>query len=530
MLAVAVVVVATIVATVASILSAATVGEPVIVLAEGKTRPQGGFYTACYPEPRDLNPFTTTELVAKRAVLQFTHEALLDWDPETGALRPALAESYARGREDRTWVFAIRDGVRFSNGQPLTMADVLYTFEVSQKTKAPLGNIAHAMSLIESAEAHGRRLHLRLREQGLSALSTVATGYLVVQRGEVPDRPELPRPGTGPYRLARDSDGRVLWRQGKDLLLVQNPHCWRHTAYRDRWNLAGMRIRFVQDQADCFTLLRQREIDILVDPDVRGLVSKHPELLATRRVCIYDSLRGGNFVLLWNHRRRLLSDARVRRALTMCFDREAIATTLMAGQGRVTSTWFRPGSLEAKDAPNALPYDPVAAGRLLAEHGVEALALEVIIADGQPLHRRILELAQQAMGELPIRLSILPMEWAAMSARLKAHDFDGMLLFMSLDPLEDPFPNFHSKGSLNYMGYRSPGADRLLEDARKTSDPERRLQLYARFNEIFHEDQPVTLLAYPLTGVLLDKRFRDAEPNKLGLYPERWWVRPEVGR
>jgi len=534
--ALAVVVVAAIVALVASVLSTPTFGEPVIELAQGKTRPQGGFYTGCYSEPRDLNPFTTTDLVAQRLVLQFTHEALLDWDPDTGALRPAVAESYQRGADDRTWVFTIREGVRFSNGEPVTMADVLLGFELSQKNNIPLGNIGHAVGLIEAAEVRGRRLHLRLREPGLSALSTVATGYLVTKRSHFTLRGKFPGPGTGPYRLARDSEGRVLLRHGEDLLLVQNPHCWRHGAQPDRWNLAGMRLRFVQDQAARFALFRQGSIDILVDPNVRSLLKKHPELSATHRVCIYDQLRGGNFVLMWNHRRPFLGDARVRRALTMCFDREAIAATLMSGQGRVTSTWFRPDSPEAEDAPKRLPYDPVAAGRLLAEAGVgegQELVLQVIIAGGQPLHRRILELAQKALRELPVNLDILPMEWAAMSARLKEQDFDGMLLFMSLDPVEDPFPNFHSsqvEGGLNYMGYKNPAADRLLEQARRTSDERQRLAFYARFNEIFHEDQPLTLLAYPLTGVLLSKRFQDAEPNKLGLYPERWWVKPKVGR
>ena len=157
--------------------------EPVIELAGGKTRPQGGIYAGCYTQPRDLNPFTTADLVAQRVVLQFTHEALLDWNPSSGELRPALAESYERGADDRTWVFTIRDGVRFADGSPLTMEDVLFPVEVSQRGKLALGNIGAALDLIEHAEARGRRLHLRLREPGLSALSTVATGYLVPKRG-----------------------------------------------------------------------------------------------------------------------------------------------------------------------------------------------------------------------------------------------------------------------------------------------------------------------------------------------------------
>lgn len=523
--------------------------DPVVQLARGKTRPQGGIYTGCYTEPRDLNPFTTTDLVAQRVVLQFTHEALLEWDPDSGGLRPALAGSYERGEDDRTWVFRIREGVRFSDGRPLRMTDVLFPFEVSRRTKVPLGNLGHAVGLIEAAQVRGRRLHLRLREPGLSVLSNVATGYRIVSReyflrrvhdlsgaqeGDTASaidaylaQVHLPGPGTGPYRVER-------WRRGQDLLLVQNRHCWRHGAQPDRWNLAGMRLRFVQDQTARFTLLKQGAVDVLVDPNVRGLLARQPELEQTYRVCIYDNIRGGNLVLLWNHRRRFLEDAKVRRALTMCFDREAIVKDLMAGQGRMTSTWFRPGSPAARNARKPLPYRPGAARRLLAEAGLgvkgRELVLSLVIAAGQSLHRRILELAQEAMRELPVRLDGLPMEWAAMSARLKARDFDGMLLFMSLDPMEDPYPHFHSSevaDGLNYMGYQNPAVDRLLEQARGTSDPDQRLELYARFNEIFHHDQPLTLLAYPLNGVLLHRRFQDAEPNKLGLYPERWWVEPK---
>ncbi len=548
-------VVAGIAALVFAVVSVATVGDTVVELAHGKTRPQGGIYTGCYSEPRDLNPFTTRDLVAQRVVLQFTHEALLDWDPDTGALRPALAVAYEQGPDDRSWVFPIREGVRFSDGQPLTDADVVFPFEVSRRTKVPMGNLGDALGLIEAAEVRDRRLLLRLRYPGLSALSQAATGYLVMDRawflrrahdlareqgaaktadiwdllGAYLPQVHLPGPGTGPYRLG-------TWRRGRDLQLVQNPCCWRHAARPDGWNLAGMRVLFVQEPAARLALLRQGAIDIFVDSNVRNLLSSHPELAATYRVCIYDQLRGGNFVLVWNHRRRFLGDPRVRRALTMCFDREAIATGLMAGQGKMTSTWFAPGSAEAQGAPEPLPHDPAAAGRLLAEAGVDGdheLALSVVIASGQPLHRRILELAQPALQDLPVKLRILPMEWAAMSARLKAGDFDGMLLFMSLDPVEDPFPNFHSSQAgvgLNRMGYANPEVDRLLEQARRTSDPDQRRALYARFNEIFHEDQPLTLLVYPLTGVLLHKRFRDAEPNKLGLYPERWWVEPVPGR
>jgi peptide/nickel transport system substrate-binding protein len=80
------------------------------------------------------------------------------------------------------------------------------------------------------------------------------------------------------------------------------------------------------------------------------------------------------------------------------------------------------------------------------------------------------------------------------------------------------------------MGYANPEVDRVLEDARRELDDERRAALYRKFNLIFHRDQPVTLLAHERAAVLLHKRFRRAEPGALGLVPELWWVAPAQQR
>ncbi|MHC4813686.1 MAG: ABC transporter substrate-binding protein [Planctomycetota bacterium] len=536
----AVVVVAVVGGLAVAVLYTEGLGEPVIVLAEGKTRPQGGFYVGCYAEPRELNPFTTNDQIVRRVVLRFVCDTLMEWDPDTGDLRPALAESVKRSADGRTCVFTMRQGVRFSNGTPLTMADVTFTYELGKQTKVALGRISEALAKIEQLRPlDDRRLEMVLQDGSPDTYRIVASGYQVVRKrhflGRRLDTVQFPGPGTGPYQVARDADGRPLWRRGRDLLLVQNPYSWRHRAFPDRWNLAGMRLLFVADQAARFNLLKQGQLDVFVDPDIHKLLADNPDLKQSYRPVVYDQLWSGNLVLLWNHRRPYLADPRVRRALTMLFDRKAIVEKLMARQGRATATWFRPGSPEAEGAPEPLPFDPAGAARLLAETGLAGdrpFELPITIAAGQRLHRRMMELAQPAFAQTSVKLRVEAVPASTMFVKLKEGDFHGMLLFIGLGPIADPVHLFRRREvrDHNLMGWDKPAAHDLLERATRTINPAARLELYHRFNEVFHVEQPLTLLAYRLAGVLLHKRFQDTEPNKLGLYPERWWVRPDGRR
>ena len=111
---------------------------------------RGHVYTGVAEEPDSLNPFTTTSAVARRYVLAFTHDTLLDADPETFATRPALAESFEVAADGMSMTVRIRDGVTFSDGAPLTIDDVLWSFEVARADGVVLGSLADGMRRVAS--------------------------------------------------------------------------------------------------------------------------------------------------------------------------------------------------------------------------------------------------------------------------------------------------------------------------------------------------------------------------------------------
>lgn len=510
-----------------------------------RPRPQGGSYTIAVAEPATLNPFTTVGAVARSTVLRYTHDTLMELDPKDGSLRPALATHVEVGNAGRRLIFTIRPDATFSDGRPVELDDVLFTHALGRATTLPLGAVNKALHLIESARAlDDQRIEFRLREATFTSCATLATHYVVADKawfmGEISRRAQRlptprisdanfgpllaaitePGPGSGPYQLAR-------WQPGRRLDLQQNPHSWRRQTHPTSYNLERLSLRFISDRTAQLTLLRQGAIDLYQTAEAAALLEDDAQLRRECRALSYSHLGLGHFVVLFNHRRPPFGDARIRRGISMLFDRETIAAKLLSGKATPSHTWFRPGSREEKDAGPALPFDPSAARTLFEAAGQPQLRFELLFAASQTNQRRIVELAQGAFQRARATLDARGMEWSALEARLRAEDFDGILLHMSLPPAVDPYLVFHSaqiEGGNNFMGYADPAVDDLLLRARAELDDDRRLQLFARFNASFLRDQPLAVLVHPQSSVLLRKKFHGVEVGALGLHPELWWV------
>ncbi|MEM7199573.1 MAG: ABC transporter substrate-binding protein [Planctomycetota bacterium] len=526
-----------------------------------RVRPQGGAMVGAVTAPNDLNPFTTQEQVARRFVLRYTHDTLLDLDPQQGTLRPAAAITHERLDDGRRVRFTLRPDLRFADGTVATVEDALFAYRAGRSADLPLGAFGIVMDYIADVAAlDERRFDLVLTEPTRRALGLVATGYPLLSRAffvgaaaqqaeatgttTAPGEPGFgaqlrlvndPGPGTGPYALPRDRDGR-LRRPVDRLDLVANPHAWHRAARPASWNLATLRLLYLADPAARRAALRRQEIDWLVVRDPTARLADDPALAKHYRGLSYDHLYGGTYLIVWNHRRPGLDDARSRRALTHLFDRRAIAMALFAGAANPPAGWFPPGSPFAPPDAAPLEHDPAAARRLLeqvaATGATPPQTLSLIHATEAPEHARIAELVQPSFAKAGLDLQLEPMPWPQMRARLDARDFDGMLLVLSGDPWQEPYAYFHSSQTevRNWMGYHSERADRLLAEARTTSDAARRTTLLRELATVLRDDQPVTLVARPRTNVLLHRRFRDAEPTLLGLVPETWWVPEEEQR
>jgi ABC-type transport system substrate-binding protein len=300
-----------------------------------RPRPQGDWLVGAFPEPRDLNPFTTSDATVRRWVLRFTHDTLRELEPRTGAVRPALAT--AIDVDGSEWRIRLRADARFADGTPVSADDVAFSHRCAKHAALPAGAMRAAAMLVGELQVVGpHELRARAVAPHWAAVDQFACGLGVFSKRHVLERLAAiagaasvegsaefatalarlddPGPGSGPYTLRRDQSGALVWARGQQLDLVQNPHSWRRRVLFEAWNLAGMRLRFAPDVATRLAMLRRGELDWLADGDLRALAAE-PEFAARFRLATYDYVALGHFMVVWNCRRAPVDDPRVRVAL-----------------------------------------------------------------------------------------------------------------------------------------------------------------------------------------------------------------------
>lgn len=521
---------------------------PELAVANGPTgparlRPQGGSYTLAAPEPGSLNPFTADSPVARRLVLRYVVDTLFDQDPRDAALRPAIAVSVETEPDRRTHRFRLREGAVFADGTPVTIADLLFPFEVARDPAVLLGGGAQFLRDVELAEAvDARHLRVRIARDDFGALPELATRWFVVSRqwflAQVAERAraegipppagpgapqfarllaqiERPGPCSGPYRVGE-------WLPANELTLVRNESSWRRAAQPECWNLDLLRLRFLTDPSAQRAALREGRLDLWIQPDAAAVLEGEPELAERYRPLHFDHAGLGHYMVVWNLRRPPLADPRVRRALGALFDRDAIAA-LFSGSAVPAYGWFKPGT---PAYPEPRPQRTLERAReLLAEAGVTLpLQVDLTLVAGIPEHRKILALAADRARGIGLELRERAVDSSEFERSVQERDFDGVLAVWSQRPWIDPYDEFHSRGVNNWSGLADPEVDRLLEAARATADDGERVRLYHAFQERLARLEPVTLLVHPRVSCLFARRFADAEPGALGLTPERWYV------
>ncbi|MCA8951304.1 MAG: hypothetical protein KDE27_17485, partial [Planctomycetes bacterium] len=151
--------------------------------------PQGHVYAGVTEEPDDVNPFTSHSEVARRFVLGLTHEGLVDTDPASGELRGAAADSWRLAADGMSATFHLRDGLVFSDGTAVTMADVLFGWQLAHADHLPLGFVGDAFGRVADARAADERtLELTFRERYYATVRAVGEYWLVAQRQFFVDR------------------------------------------------------------------------------------------------------------------------------------------------------------------------------------------------------------------------------------------------------------------------------------------------------------------------------------------------------
>jgi peptide/nickel transport system substrate-binding protein len=462
--------------------------------------------------PLSLDPRIGTDAQSER-IGELIFEGLLRRDDHF-QLQPRLAESWETPNV-LTYVFHLRRGVYFHDGRLLTSADVKWTLD-SLRNGSVRSAKTSAFRLIRDVDAPDHfTVVIHLSEHDAALLWNLSDGAIgVVPAGSGDELAGNPV-GTGPFRFVSET-------QDRDVVLERNPHYWGSAP-----RLARVRFQVVPDATTRALELRKGSADAAINAlpaDMVATLSRQPRLRVLRAP-------GTSYQYLsMNLRDPILRDRRVRQALAYAIDREPMIRYLWRGMARPANSVLPPQHW-AYDATAAVyPHDPEKARRLLDEAGYRPGA------DGIRFHlgmksstdegtRMFCAVLQQQLRQVGIALDLRTYEFATFYADVVRGSFQLYSMRWVGGSNQDPdiFENLFDTASFaprraNRGYYSNPEVDRLLADARRSTDRSRRTTDYHRIQQILNIDLPYIHLWWLDNVMVASRRLENVHLSPAGDY------------
>jgi len=458
---------------------------------------------------------------------------LVDYDVDANP-RPYLAESWEVAEDNTSVTFHIRQDVYWHDGEQTDAHDVAFTYRVVTNPETAFPNAAfwnHYVQGDEGVEVLDDFTVRVLMEPHAEFLDPFRTVAILPEHllGDVPPAELKQHPfgtqcpvGNGPF---------VFWSHSPQERWVFEANPAFPEALGGRPFLDRYVYRIIPEQTTLLAELLTQNIDVYISPapDQAQRIVDDPEVELLR----YPFR---NYVLVgWNARRPQLSDARVRRAITMGTDRESIVQAILQGYGTVANGSVPPFHWAYDSDAPGLGYDPDGARALLEEAGWvdrdgdgirenasgEPLSISIKYNTGNQQRQDIAEIMQAQLSEVGIEVTPQVVEWATLLQQIntpEVRDFDGVVMGWVVEFKLDDTDLFHSERidePFAWSGTRNADMDRLLVQLGRTVDREEARALWAEYQEVLIEEQPYTFFYFPerldgvstrLMGVQMDAR------------------------
>jgi len=492
-----------------------------------------------------ITPMISTDLYASIVGAKVV-ESLAVRDPMTLDYVPQLARDWKISDDGLTFTFYLRRGVTFSDGEPFTADDVLFSYNIIMDPKIDDPRDRAYLDKIKSVKKiDDYTVVFTMTEPYYDSMSL--TGglsilprhfYAKYTQEQINENPGLLM-GTGPYKM-RDPAG---WTPGQTIEVIRNDRYWgnpptfNRLVFHEVEEEAAEEAMYVNGELDQFAPQPEQYVRMLKDNRVMDH-SNHYE---------YSTLLSGYSFIAWNEQRAgkptRFADPRVRTAMTLLTDRQRICQDVYLGYATPISGPFSNNSPQADPSIKPLPYDVPAAIKLLAEAGYsyrdnsgvledaagKPFRVKLSYGSGNATFERVALFLKDSYAKAGVTLDLDPIDWPLLVKKLDERDFDAVSLGWGGSIESDLYQEFDSSQikdrADNFIAYSNPDLDRVVRLARKTVDTEARMKLWHEAHRLLAQDQPYTFLLERMSLRLIDKRIKDVQQSKVGLnYVNIWNV------
>jgi peptide/nickel transport system substrate-binding protein len=452
-------------------------------------------------EPKSLDPHAVTAVNDFR-ILMNIYEGLVRYKDGTLQVEPALAQTWTISDDGLTYRFDLRPGIKFHDGTPLTAAAVKFNFDRMLDENHPYHDtgpfpLSFFFSSIDKVETEGTgTVYFKLKEPYAPFLSNLAypTGLIVSPEAVKQHGADFGRnpSGTGPFRFAE-------WESNAKVVVVRNDLYW-----GDSPSLEAVVFRPITDANTRVAEMLSGGLDLMVEVPPDNVA----QFANDDAFAVHEQAGPHVWFLILNAKEGPMADKRVRQAVNYAIDKKSLVENVLQGTAQVAAGPTPPAfSWAYNDSLSPYPYDPEKARQLIKEAGFEGAELTFYVTEGGsgmldpiPMGAAI----QADLAEVGFDVKIETYEWNTFLGKvnpgLEGKADMAEMAWMTNDPDTLPYlalrtGAFPDAGGFNSGYYSNPTVDKLLEDARRSTDQARRARLYKQMQSIVREDAPWAFIA-----------------------------------
>ena len=413
-----------------------------------------------------LDPHQGKETPAVQVNTQI-FDTLVTVDPETNEVVPQIAESWEQ-TDDQTYVFKIREGIKFHDGSDLTAEDVKFSLDRARNSAA----VSYIVNFIEEVTVDDdHTVTVKTTAPYAPTLRNLAIPFAAIVPKAVVEADEnafIQNPvGSGPYKF-------VEWNHGDHVTLK---------AFDDynagKPETENLIMKVIPETSQRTIALETGEVDLAYDLAVNDI----PKVNSDDKLTVYEIPSLTCWYVSMNMNKKPFDNPKVREAMSMAIDRQTIIDTINAGSGQTADAIIAP-AVFGYYSTGVKEYNPTKAKELLAEAGYpNGFSTTLWVNDNQS-RIEMCQAMQAMLLEVGVQCNLEVLEFGSFISRTTAGDHDLAYFGWTTSSGDADYSYYSLEHSTQQgaAGNRSfladPDVDKLIEEARSNTNEEERKELY----------------------------------------------------
>jgi peptide/nickel transport system substrate-binding protein len=418
------------------------------------------------------------------------YAGLVRSDPKGGtAIQPALADKWTVSDDGKSYTFHLRDGVKFSNGQPVTASDVKYSLDRfgDPKTNAIMSSVAIGYGTSKVIDPQTIRFDLKQPVAAFLYNISIFPAFIVPKAlVEKEGKAFWKHPvGAGPFTVKEFSSG-------SHITFAKNPNYWE----TGKPYLDTVRFNFATDANSRILAVRGGTAQIMDGVPFSQITS-----LQDDKKVVVQSAKVPLFLGLWlNHKRKPLADLNVRKAMQSALDRALMNRSIFRGLGVIPNSVLMPLRYDAPaSVVKPYPYDLAAAKAYMAKSAFpKGFSTTLQYPSGYDYYKQLALLMQQEYAAISIKVKLVEIDGATGTANWSSMKYDMTFPFASFTSdvtVPDEYSDFLADydNGLNgfFSGWKDPQIKAMVLDFAKTLSESERAAKWPKIQQALMDATPV---------------------------------------